>query len=192
MMDTLNAMRTTPVRVSREISYGNIPNAVVIAATVLVFVVRQEGRNDVQDVRLSGIEQRFDSDVVDIRAALERIETKLDQKADKKYRPRRPSLIYRNISKKETIDDKRVGSASRRLRGGASGPRRRALGLVQGSRGVHAREMGRRRRAGHREDRERRRRGGQEMRSALIVAALAAVAAAAAACGLVNAALPKF
>lgn len=84
MMDTLNAMRTTPVRVSREISYGNILNAVVIAATVLVFVVRQEGRNDVQDVRLSGIEQRFDSDVVDIRAALERIETKLDQKADKK------------------------------------------------------------------------------------------------------------
>ena len=70
-------------RMSREISYGNILNAVVIAATVIVFVTRQEGRNDVQDVRLSEIEQRLDRDVADIRAALARIEIKLDQKADK-------------------------------------------------------------------------------------------------------------
>lgn len=72
------------LRVSREITYGNILNALAIAATVLVFVVRQDGRNDVQDVRLSDLEQRLDRDVGDIRAALTRIETKLDQKADKR------------------------------------------------------------------------------------------------------------
>jgi hypothetical protein len=76
--------KTPALRMSREISYGNILNALVIAATIIVFVTRQDGRNDVQDVRISDLEQRFDRDVGDIRAALDRIETKLDQKADKK------------------------------------------------------------------------------------------------------------
>ena len=71
-------------RVSREISLGNVLSALVIAATVIVFVVRQEGRTDVQDVRLSGVEERFASDIADIRAALARIENKLDEKADKR------------------------------------------------------------------------------------------------------------
>ena len=78
------ASRVPAIRVSREITYGNILNALVIAATVLVFVVRQDGRNDVQDVQVADLQQRFDRDIGDVRAALARIETKLDQKADKK------------------------------------------------------------------------------------------------------------
>lgn len=78
------ASRAPAIRVSREITYGNIMNALVIAATVLVFVVRQDGRNDVQDVQLADLQQRFDRDIGDVRAALTRIETKLDQKADKR------------------------------------------------------------------------------------------------------------
>lgn len=78
------AFRPPGIHVSREITYGNILNALMIAATVLVFVVRQDGRNDVQDVQLSDLQQRIDRDVGDIRAALDRIENKLDQKADKR------------------------------------------------------------------------------------------------------------
>ena len=76
--------RAPSFRVLREISYGSILNALVITATVVVFVTRQEGRNDVQDVRISGVEHRLDRNMTDIRAMLYRIETKLDQKADKK------------------------------------------------------------------------------------------------------------
>lgn len=77
-------MKPPMLRVSREISYGNILSALVIAVTVIVFVVRQEGRNDVQDVRISDIELRFAGDVGDIKATLARIENKLDEKADKR------------------------------------------------------------------------------------------------------------
>lgn len=75
--------RAPSFRVSRDISYGNILNALVIIATVSVFVTRQEGRNDVQDVRIVNMEQRLDRDVGDIRATLFRIENKLERKADK-------------------------------------------------------------------------------------------------------------
>lgn len=86
MTDMANGTNWRPpsFRVSREISYGNILNALVITATVVVFVTRQEGRNDVQDVRIDTLQQRFERDVGDIRATLLRIETKLDRKADKK------------------------------------------------------------------------------------------------------------
>ena len=75
--------RAPSFHVSREISYGNILNAVVITATVAVFVTRQEGHNQVQDVRIVNMEQRLDRDVGDIRATLFRIENKLERKADK-------------------------------------------------------------------------------------------------------------
>lgn len=75
--------RAPSFRVSRVISYGNILNALVITATVVVFVTRQEGRNDVQDVRIVNLEQRLNRDVGDIRDTLFRIENKLETKADK-------------------------------------------------------------------------------------------------------------
>ncbi|MGB8276302.1 MAG: hypothetical protein WCF16_13645 [Alphaproteobacteria bacterium] len=68
---------------SREISLGHLLQASVIAFAVVGAYFQLKAENEIQDVRLGTLEQRFERDMGEVRSTLYRIEDKLDRKADK-------------------------------------------------------------------------------------------------------------
>ena len=82
-VETRANYKTPRIVFSREITLGHLLQMVTILGAGVFFALRLEARIDVNDVRITNVERRLESNVADIKSSLNRIENKLDQKADK-------------------------------------------------------------------------------------------------------------